>query len=187
MNHRSVRNTVGVAVGLLLMVAWAYLLQFLWLIGDKGQSPMGLAFETIGHHAMRKQYTGMPQMRVVRAFAEPNQCSFWTFEATWGRCVGVGLDVRDYQLEHQPIVDAQVRLLAKQMRKPCVLVRELGLPNEQELVRDLGCGTNTGTFKLKILVTSVTVLSDQSDPANPHMWWATNHKKLYSYHFEGKF
>ena len=169
------------------MVTWAYMLQFLWLIGDKGQSPMGKAFETIGHDAMRKQNTGIPQMRVVRAFAEPSQCSFWTFEATWGRCVVVGLHVRDYRPEHQPIVETQVRRLAEQMRRPCVLVRELGLPNEQDLVRDLGCGSNKGTFKLKILVTSVTVLSEQGTSYDPHMWHATTREQLYSFHFEGEF
>ena len=148
---------------------------------------MGKAFETIGHHAMRKQYDGLPQMRVVRAFAESNQCSFWNFEWTWGRCVGVSLYVRDYRPEHQPIVEAQVRHLAEQMRKPCTLLPTLGLPSQQELARDLGCGDARKTFKLKILVTSVTVLSESVDPANPHMWRATDHKKLYSYRFQGEF
>jgi len=163
------------------------LLQFLSTIGEKGQGPMGKAFEIIGYHAMRKQYDGIPQMRVVSAFAESNQCSFWNFEWTWGRCVGVSLYVRDYRPEHQPIVEAEVHRLAEQLRKPCNRLPTLGLPNEQELARDLGCGAGRKTFKLKILVTSVTVLSEHVDPANPHMWWAANHKKLYSYHFEGEF
>jgi hypothetical protein len=164
----------------------AYTLQFLSVIFEKGQSPMGKAFETIGHHAMRKQYDGIPQMRVVRAFAESDQCTFWNFEWTWGRCVGVSLYVRDYRPEHQHIVESQVHRLAEQLRKPCALLPTLGLPNETELARDLGCGPGSKAFKLKIMVTSVSVFSEHVDPANPHMWWAANHKKLYSYHFEGE-
>ncbi|MDP2793333.1 MAG: hypothetical protein Q8O25_04495 [Sulfurisoma sp.] len=135
--NKSVRKILMVAGGLLLTLAMAYLLQLLSTIGEKGQGPMGEAFETIGHHAMRKQYDGLPQMRVVRAYAESNQCSFWNFEETWGQCVVVALVVRDYRPEHQPIVEAQVRRLAEQIRKPCALLSALGLPNEQELVRDL--------------------------------------------------
>lgn len=180
-------NRIWIATGgLLLALATAYLLQFLSTIGEKGQGPMGKAFETIGFHAMRKQYDGIPQMRVVRAFAESVQCSFWNFEWTWGRCVGVSLYVRDYRPEHRPIVEAQVQRLAEQMRRPCALVATLSLPNEQELSRDLGCDSNRKSFKLKILVTSVTVLSEQNDSANPRMWWATNHEKLFSYFFQGE-
>lgn len=187
MKNKSVRKIMVVAGGLLLALAAAYLLQLLSTIGEKGQGPMGKAFETIGHHAMRKQYDGIPQMRVVRAFAESAQCSFWNFEETWGRCVGVSLHVRDYRPEHQPIVDAQVRRLAEQLRRPCTLVRTLGLPNEQELARDLRCGTGNKAFKLKILVTSITLRSEQVDSFNPHMWHATNRNDLYSYHFQGEF
>ena len=115
MEKKSISTILLVAGGLLLTLVAAYGLQFLSVIGEKGQGPMGKAFETIGHHAMRRQYDGIPQMRVVRAFAESNQCTFWNFEWSWGRCVVIGLDVRDYQPEHQLIVEAQVHRLAEQM------------------------------------------------------------------------
>ena len=180
-------NRIWIATGgLLLVLAIAYLLQFLSTIGEKGQGPMGKAFEIIGYHALRQQYDGIPQMRVVRAFAESDQCSFWNFEWTWGRCVGVSLYVRDYRPEHQPIVEAQVHRLAERMRNPCALVRALALPNELELARDLRCGAGRRIFKLQILVTSVTLVNEHDETADPRGWWATNHQKLYSYFFQGE-
>ena len=173
--------------GLLLLLATAYLLQFLSTIGEKGQGPMGKAFEIIGYHALQQQYDGIPQMRVVRAFAESVQCSFWNFEWTWGRCVVVGLDVRDYRPEHRLIVEAQVRRLAAKMRKPCTLLPTLGLSNEQELARDLGCGVARKDFRLTILVSSVTLRSEVVDKFNPRMWHAMNRQELFSHRFEGEF
>lgn len=186
MKNRSVRKIMVVAGGLLLALAAAYLLQLLFSVGS-GESPMSRAFETIGRHTMRKQYDGLPQIRVVRAFTGPSQCAFWNFEATWGRCVGVGLYVRDYRPEHQSIVEAQFQTLAEKMRKPCTLLPTLGLPNEQELARDLGCGGGRKSFKLNISITSVTVLSEQVNPRDPYMWHAADHKKLYSYQIKGEF
>ena len=147
---------------------------------------MGKAFETIGYHALQKQYNGIPQMRVVRAFAESNQCSFWNFEWTWGRCVVVSEDVRDYRPEQDHIVDAQVRALAATLRQPCKLLSILGLPEEKNLSRNLGCGTDRKGFKLKLLVSSVSLASDQVDPIDPHMWYAVNRKQLRSFQFEGE-
>jgi len=175
-----------VAGGLLVVLAMAYLLQFLSAIFEKGQGPMGKAFETIGYHAMRSQYGGIPQMRVVRAFAESDQCSFWNFEWTWGSCVGVSLYVRDYQDEQKPIVEAQVQRLGDRLRRPCALLRALALPNEAELARDLGCDKGRRIFKLQILVTAITLANERDDPADPRGWWATNHHKLYSYFFRGE-
>ncbi|MCX7180567.1 MAG: hypothetical protein NTX56_18005, partial [Proteobacteria bacterium] len=175
-----------VSGGLFIALWAAYALQFFSAIGEKGQGPMGKAFETIGYHALQKQYNGIPQMRVVRAFAESNQCSFWNFEWTWGRCVGISLYVRDYRPEQQSILDAQVHLLAEQLRKPCTLLTTLGLPNEREIARDLGCSQSKRTFKLLIVATSVKLLSERSDDANPQGWWAADHKKLYSYYFQGE-
>lgn len=180
------RKLVSIGRWLFLALLAAYTVQFLSNIGEKGQGRMGRAFETIGYHAMQKQYDGLPQMRVVRAFAESHQCSFWNFEWTWGQCVGVSVYVRDYRPEHQPIVETQVRRLAEQLRKPCVLLPTLGLSDEKTLMRDLGCGVGREAFRLEIVITSVTVLSDKEDPMDPHMWWATDHKKLFSYHFEGE-
>lgn len=163
----------------------AYLMQALFSVGS-GESPTSRAFETIGHHALRKQYDGIPQMRVVTAFDGPTQCAFWNFEATWGRCVGVGIHVRDYRPEHHAVVDVQVRRLAEQIRKPCVLLPTLGLPDEPNLSQALGCNAGRKTFKLRITVASVTVLNEQGKPSNPYMWSVTNRKELYSYHFKGE-
>ncbi|MBI4990168.1 MAG: hypothetical protein HZC23_15245 [Rhodocyclales bacterium] len=109
----------------------AYLLQGLFSVGD--QSPESRAFATIGYHTLRKQYDGIPQMRVVTAFIGPTQCSFWNFEATWGRCVAVSIYVRDFRPEHQTVVDTQARLLGEQLSKPCTLLPVLNLPDTHNL------------------------------------------------------
>ena len=71
----------------------AYLVQALFSVGDQGA--FSKAMLEIGHKALRNQYKGIPEMRVVGAVEGPTQCSFWNFEATWGHCVGVALDVRN--------------------------------------------------------------------------------------------
>ena len=172
----------------LLALALAYLAQFIRGALYKGQSRMGAAFETIGYEAFRKQYDGLPQMRVVSAAAAPysSMCPWWNFESTWGRCVHVRLDVRDYLPEHQPVVEREVMKLAEQLRKPCKLLPTLGLPNEQQLAHDLECGSFRKSFKLQIVVNSVIVRSDQENPRTPRMWWVTKVEYLYSYYFKGE-
>jgi hypothetical protein len=162
----------------------AYLVQALFSVGD--QSPESRAFVTMGHLAMRKQYNGIPQMRVVRAFVGPTQCAFWNFEATWGRCVGIGLDVRDYKPEHQAVVDAQARLLGEQLRKPCELLPTLNLPDAHNISQALGCDAGRRTFKLKIHVTAVTVINEETNPSDPYMWRAMDHQNLYTYILRGE-
>ncbi len=144
-----------------LALALAYLAQFIRGALYKGQSRMGAAFETIAHEALRRQYDGIPQMRVSGAGANPAVCSSWNFEEIWGRCVTVGLHVRDYLPEHQLIVEREVMKLAEQLRKPCVLLPTLGLSNEQQLAHDLECGNFMSSFKLRIWVNSVTVIDDR--------------------------
>lgn len=162
----------------------AYLVQALFSVGD--QSPESRAFVAMGHLAMRKQYDGMPQMRVVRAFVGPTQCAFWNFEATWGHCVGVGLDVRDYKPEHQAVVDTQARLLGEQLRKPCVLLSTLDLPDAHNISQALGCDAGRRTFKLKIHVTAVKVSNEIANPSDPYMWAAWDHQKLHTYILKGE-
>jgi hypothetical protein len=170
----------------LLALALAYLAQFIRGALYKGQDPMGAAFETIGHEAFRKQYDGLPQIRVNGAGAAPAQCTWWNFEWTWGRCVAIGLQVRDYLPEHQPIVEREVMKLAEQLRKPCALLPTLGLPNEQQLARDLECGSFLNSFRLRIVVNAVTVISNQGPPSKPHRWHATNFNYINSYLFKGE-
>jgi hypothetical protein len=169
-----------------LVLALAYLVQFALAALHKGQSRMGAAFETIGYEVLRKQYDGLPQMRVVGAGANPSQCSFWNFEWTWGRCVSVVVEVRDYAPVQQDIVEREAKKLGEQLRKPCVLLPSLGIPNEEQLARDLGCGRSEKSFKLRVWVNSVTVVGDQGPPGKPHRWQATNHNHLNSYPFKGE-
>lgn len=183
MTEKRSKGTIWALTGLAAL-SMAYLLQALFSVGD--QSPESRAFVTMGHLAMRKQYDGIPQMRVVRAFVGPTQCAFWNFEATWGHCVGIGLDVRDYKPEHQTIVDTQVRLLGEQLRKPCELLPTLSLPDAHNISQALGCDAGRRTFKLKIHVTAVKVGNEQTNPTDPYMWSAWDHQNLYTYILRGE-
>jgi len=162
----------------------AYLLQALFSVGDQGA--FSKAMLEIGHHALRNQYKGIPEMRVVRAFEGATQCSFWNFEATWGHCVGVSIHVRDYKPEHQAVVDAQARLLGEQLRKPCELLPSLNLPDAHNISQALGCDAGRRTFKLKILVTAVKVINEKTNPTDPYMWRAMDHQKLHKYILKGE-
>lgn len=153
-------------------------------MGD--QSPESRAFATIGHHTLRKQYDGIPQMRVVTAFIGSTQCSFWNFEATWGRCVAVSINVRDYRPEHQTVVDTQARLLGEQLSKPCALLPALNLPDTHNLSQALGCDAGRKTFKLKISVTAVRVNNEKTNPSDPYMWSAYDHRHLHTYVLRGE-
>lgn len=183
MAEKRSKGTIWGLAGLAAL-SMAYLVQALFSVG--GQSRETRAYATIGHLAMLKQFSGIPQMRVVRASTGPAQCSFWNFEATWGRCVGIGLDVRDYKPEHQTVVDTQVRLLGEQLRKPCELLPTLNLPDAHNISQALGCDAGRRTFKLKIHVTAVKVANEQTNPTDPYMWSAWDHQKLHTYIFRGE-
>lgn len=169
-----------------LVLVLAYFIQFMLGAFHKGQSRMGAAFETISHEAFRKQYDGLPQMRVIGADVGPPVCSFWNFEWIWGRCASVVFHVRDYRPEYQPIVEREVMRLAERLHKPCMLLPTLGLPNEKQLALDLECGSSKKAFRLRIHVESVTVDKEQGPPSSPHRWWVTNRVHLSSYHFKGE-
>jgi hypothetical protein len=162
----------------------AYLVQALFSVGDQGA--FSKAMLEMGHQALRNHYNGIPEMRVVRAFVGPTQCAFWNFEATWGRCVGVSLHVRDYKPEYQAVVDAQARQLGEQLRKPCALLPTLNLPDAHNISQALGCDAGRKTFKLKIYVTAVTVINEKTNPSDPYMWWAMDHQKLQTYILKGE-
>lgn len=153
-----------------MALALAYLAQFLWAAGHKGQSKMGAAFEIIGYEAFRKQYDGLPQMRVGGGNANPNypysECPFWNFEMAWGRCIGVVLGVRDYSPEQHPVVEREVVKLAEQLTRPCTLLSTLKLPNEAQLARDLECKSQLDDFKLEIKVVAGTVVDERGPPAS---------------------
>jgi hypothetical protein len=154
----------------LLILALVYLAQFVWEALYKGQSKMGAAFETIAQEALRRQYDGIPQMRVMGANTNPNypysECPFWNFERTWGRCIGVVLGVRDYSPGQRPIVEREVNKLADQLTKPCTLLSTLKLPEEVQLARELECDEFRKSFNLRILVDAVTVDSEHGPPAS---------------------
>jgi hypothetical protein len=175
-----------------MALALAYFAQFVWGSLHKGQSRMGSAIETIAHEAFKKQYDGLPQMRVVGAGADPTLCSFWNFEWVWGRCLTIAVDVRDYepdyQIEHLSIVAREVEKLAEQVRRPCNLLVALRLPNGEQLARDLECSSPFQRFRLRIFVYSVTV-KDPYAPgpmSKPHRWQIEGPRKhLNTFHFEG--
>ena len=162
----------------------AYLVQALFSVGDQGA--FSKAMLEIGHQALRNQYKGIPELRVVGAVDGPTQCSFWNFEATWGHCVGVALDVRNYKPEHQAAVDTQARLLGERLRKPCELLPTLNLPDAYNISQALGCDAGRKTFKLMIYVTAVTVINEKTNPSDPYMWRAMDHQKLHTYILKGE-
>ena len=183
MKEKRSKGTIWALAGLAALLM-AYLLQALFSVGDQGQ--ISKAFVAIGDHAFRNQYNGAPQMRVVRAFEGPTQCAFWNFEATWGQCVGIRLDVRDYKPEHQAVVDAQARQLGERLRKPCELLPMLNLPDAHNISQALGCDTGKRNFKLKIHLTAVTVINEKTNPSDPYMWAARDHQNLHTYMFKGE-
>lgn len=179
---------------LLTILILAYSVQFMWLaLWFKGQSPMGSALETIAHETLRRQYDGLPQMRVVGAGADPALCSFWNFEGVWGRCLTLAVDVlgyeSDYQTEHPRIVAKAVEKLAERVRRPCDLLVSLGLPDQIQLARDLKCSSPLKRFRLQIFVYSV-IVKDPDVPGpmgKPHRWQIDGRRQhLNTYHFEGK-
>lgn len=171
----------------LLVLALAYVFQILWMMFyGKVQDRMGTAFETISYEAFLRQYNGSPQMQVSMAKAGPSLCPVWNFEGIWGRCVLVILDVRDYLPDYQPMVDQEAMMLAEQLRKPCVLLSKLGLPNRQQLSRDLECGETKRSFKLRILVDAVAVDETRRFSNKPHAWATSRRSKIIEYHFKGE-
>jgi hypothetical protein len=176
-----------IALALLITIALAYSAQFFWGAMHKGQSNDDFAWEVLAHEALSRQYSGIPQMRIAGSAVPPNLCDYWNFEGFWGRCVTIGLNVRDYKPEHLPIVEREVARLASQLRKPCALVSTLDLPDASNLRRKLGCGGFHKTFKLQIGVTSVTVAYESASPDRPNRWFPKTAEKLISYHFEGEF
>ncbi len=183
MMNNELSRTRWVLAGMATLLV-AYLLQGLFSVGDQGA--FSKAMLEIGHHTLQKQYKGIPEMRVVSAFEGATQCSFWNFEATWGHCVGVSIDVRDYKPEHQAVVDTQARLLGEQLRKPCELLPSLNLPDSHNLSQALGCDESRKTFKLKIGVTAVRVANEKGNRSSPYMWHAYDHQKLYTHVLRGE-
>lgn len=176
-----------IALVLATLLALAYLTQFVRSAFYKGQGRMGEAFETIAHATLSRQYDELPQMRIMTAEASSALCTWWNFEATWGKCVVIALDVRDYRPEHLPVVEREVRRLAEQIRKPCALLKTLGLPGEQKLAQALTCDSAKpgNSFKLRIVVNTVTVVRDPNPHSKPR-WQAKDRNHLNTYHFKGE-
>lgn len=180
--------TKRIALVLAGLLAFAHLAQFVRSAFYKGQSPMGEAFETIAHETLSRQYNGLPQMRVMAGSTHPTLCAWWNFEATWGTCASVGLDVRDYRPEHLPIVEREVNRLAGRLRQPCALLKTLGLSDEKKLAQAMTCdGAKPGRhFKLLIRVNAVTVVRDPNPHNKPHRWQTTDRNHLNTYRFRGE-
>lgn len=174
---------------LLMILVLTYVSLVLWMtFVGKGQSRGGMAFESIAHEAFSRQYSGSPQMQVFIADEGASLCPIWNFEGVWGRCVVVVLHVRDYQSNQLPAVEREVMKLAEQLRQPCVLLSKLGLPNEQQLSRTLGCNASKGAFRLRVLVNAVMVDAKRSPSGDrPYRWWVTRREKVSEYQFKGEF
>lgn len=171
----------------LLILVLAYVFQILWMmLYGKVQDRMGTAFEAIAHEALLRQYNGSPQMQIAMAKAGPSLCPIWNFEGLWGRCVVVVLNVREYLPDYQPLVEREAMLLVEQLRKPCVLLSKLGLPNRQQLSRDLECGVSKKPFRLRILVDAVEVDEKLRFLNKPHAWAVTRRSRISEYHTKGE-
>lgn len=170
----------------LLILVLAYVCQILWMmLNGKAQDRMGTAFEAIAHETLLRQHNGSPQMQVATANAGSSLCPIWNFEGIWGRCVVVVLNVRDYLPDYQPMVEREAMLLVEQLRKPCVLLSKLGLPNRQQLSRNLECGVSKKPFRLRVLVNAVEVNERLRFSNKPHAWAVTRRSKISEYHTKG--
>lgn len=120
----------------LLTLVLAYFFLVMWMaFYSKAQSRMGMAFETIAHETLLREYgNNLPQMQVFIADAAPGACSVWNFEAVWRRCVVVVLYVRDYRPEYFSGVEREVKKLAEKLRKPCEQLSKLKFDNQQQLI-----------------------------------------------------
>lgn len=185
--NRPKRTIWFYVVCLVCFISMAYFYQWLWLaMESKGGGASDRAWEELAHETFSRQYQGAtPQMRVAFGRSSHGLCGFWNFEALWGNClrVTIGLDVRDYHQEYSFIVEKGAEKLANSLRRPCVLLSELNLSNEQELRKQIGCG-NGGSFKLNIRINEVQVTNDQIriDPRSQR-WATTWFKYLYTTQF----
>lgn len=171
-----------ILLGIFLILVLAYSLQLLWMMFFfKGQSQMGKAFQTIAQRSFQRHHDELPQMRILTADASPGICSFWNFEWAWRRCAVVVIQVRNYQPEysHQPIVEQEVIRLAELIRTPCTLLPSLRLSDEQQLSRDLNCGSYKKSLKLQLRVESV--MADDKW----HVTSITRRQLLNDYYFDG--
>lgn len=176
-----------IALSVTVTITLAYFAQFFWGAMHKGQSDDDFAWEALAHEVLSRQYNGIPQMRIAGGGAPPNLCDYWNFEGFWGRCVTIGLDVRDYKPEYLPIVEREVARLANQLREPCTVVPTIGFPDESDLMRKLGCNSLHRTFKFRIWVNSVTVAYESASPDRPNRWFPKTSEHLISYQFKGTF
>jgi hypothetical protein len=169
----------------LLILALAYFIQFARALLFKGEDRKSNAFENIAYETFQRQYDGIPQMQVSGAEIGPKgpACSLWDFEWTWGNCAMIVLYIRDYRPEQQPTVEREMKRLAEQLRKPCVLLPTLRLPGEQQIARDMECSDFAKSLKLHFRAFAVTVHQEQGPPGKPHRWWAKNREMLNDYYF----
>lgn len=185
--NRPKRTIWFYVVCLVCFISMAYFYQWLWLaMESKGGGASDRAWEELAHETFSRQYQGVtPQMRVAYGSRRHDLCGFWNFEALWGNCkrVRIVTFVRDYRLEYRPVVEREVEKLANSLRRPCVLLSELNLSNEQELRKQIGC-SNGNSFKFDIAVTDVQVTNEQlrTDPRSQR-WSITWGKYLYTTHF----
>lgn len=175
---------------LLWSLALAYVWQFFWLLGDsKGPHEAGDAWKDLAVEVLNGRQSGNPPMRVYYAKENRGLCNFLNFEAIWGNCVVVkiDIDVKDYRPESSSIVEREVEILGDKLRKPCILLSKLAPKNEVKFRESIGCGGWRKKFKLYISTHDITVAVEKNTTDHSNNWFPTTRTNLNTYHFEGEF
>jgi len=174
----------------LFALAIAYVYQFQWRYMDgKGQYEDDRAWQVLAQEALTRQQSGGPAMRVYYAKQGRGLCNLWDFEAVWGDCVVVKIDVdvKNYRPEYGPIVEQEVASLGNQLHKPCTLISDLALKDEVQVRESIGCGGWRKRFKLHISTHEITVAAGNGTADRTNSWFPKTRANLDSYYFEGEF
>lgn len=182
-----ISNPIRMLIYSLCALVISYVFEFVWVAVDKGQTQKDYAWEVIAHETLVRQHHGIPQMRIGDAGPVRSLCEFWNFEAIWGRCITIAVEVRDYKSEYQKIVEQEIGRFVDQMRTPCHLISTLALENKSILMENIGCNGWRKDFRFRVWVNSVTVAGEKGPLDRPNRWSLNSVKHLYTtVFFEGE-
>jgi hypothetical protein len=147
------RNPIRIAVAALFVL---YVVQF---CSFGFQETPGILGETVQEISFvqtdRTNSSNEPIMRSIIAIGNNRACDFWNFEAFWGRCVAVSIDVLDYDSSKHASILQRGSVIAEALSRPCETVDTLGMADASRLKNNLGCKTSWRPFKVIVRLSSV--------------------------------
>lgn len=161
---------IAAATGAMLLLA--YVVQFV-MAGWHGGQPraLGVMVHVLANERLAELMTpALPRMRVIAVFGGRERCRLWNFEALWGRCVDVSLDVLEHAPTHTAAIDALAAQLTADLARPCSLVK----PNRSEAVdqrRTLECGSSRRPYRVTTNVRIVEPGPGGLDNTSDKFFW----------------